>query len=187
MHEPDLIRLFIPPLKAAGIEYMISGSVAAIFYGEPRATLDIDIAVLLPEQSLSSLRNAFHPDHYYVPPIEILEIERTRPARGHFNIVHHESGLRADFYPSREHPYFEWAMEHRKDVALADLEITLAPVEYVILWKMEFYREGAGEKHLTDVTGILRVQGDSVDRRFLEAAAMKLGLSEILNRASEGI
>ena len=46
--EPDLIELFVAPLEAAGItDYMISGSVASIEYGEPRATLDIDLVLLI--------------------------------------------------------------------------------------------------------------------------------------------
>jgi hypothetical protein len=34
-------------------------------------------------------------------------------------------------------------------------EFWLAPVEYVILRKLEYYREGGSEKHLRDISGIL--------------------------------
>jgi len=36
MTGPDLYHLLLEPLHATGIEYMITGSVAAIAYGEPR-------------------------------------------------------------------------------------------------------------------------------------------------------
>ena len=42
MHEPELFLLFVRPLNQAGIRYVVSGSVAAIFYGEPRLTHDVD-------------------------------------------------------------------------------------------------------------------------------------------------
>lgn len=45
MHELDVIWVFLEPLNHAGIPYMVSGSVAAIFYGEPRMTHDLDLIV----------------------------------------------------------------------------------------------------------------------------------------------
>ena len=45
MPEPDLTALFLRPLEGAGLDrYMVSGSIASIEYGEPRATLDVDVA-----------------------------------------------------------------------------------------------------------------------------------------------
>jgi hypothetical protein len=36
--EPDLIGLFIEPLEAIGVSYMITGGVASVIYGDPRFT-----------------------------------------------------------------------------------------------------------------------------------------------------
>jgi len=47
MPEPDLIELFAQPLNQAGVRYFVSGSVAAMLYGEPRVTHDIDIRSML--------------------------------------------------------------------------------------------------------------------------------------------
>jgi hypothetical protein len=52
MPEPDLIGLFVAPLNAAGISYMLSGSLASTLYGEPRATLDVDIALIFRRSDL---------------------------------------------------------------------------------------------------------------------------------------
>ena len=43
MPEADLFLLFVRPLNQANIRYIIGGSVAAIFYGEPRLTHDVDL------------------------------------------------------------------------------------------------------------------------------------------------
>jgi hypothetical protein len=47
MPEVELFLLFVRPLQLAGIRYIVTGSVASIFYGEPRLTLDVDLVVFL--------------------------------------------------------------------------------------------------------------------------------------------
>ena len=44
---------------------------------------------------------------------------------------------------------------------------------------MEYYREGGSDKHLRDIAGVLRVQGDQVDRAYIARWAQQLGLTEI--------
>jgi len=40
----------------------------------------------------------------------------------------------------------------------------LAAPEYVIVRKLEYYREGRAEKHLRDIRAILAVSGENLDR-----------------------
>ena len=40
----------------------------------------------------------FSEEEFYLPPIEILDSEVLRENRGHCNIIHHESGFKADIY-----------------------------------------------------------------------------------------
>ncbi|MBN2144927.1 MAG: hypothetical protein JW774_09915 [Candidatus Aureabacteria bacterium] len=47
MQQAELIGVFVLPMEKGGIEYMITGSVAAIFYGHPRLTHDIDLVLHL--------------------------------------------------------------------------------------------------------------------------------------------
>jgi hypothetical protein len=44
---PSLIGLFVTPLNRAGIEYMVTGGLAAVVYGHPRLTLDVDLVISL--------------------------------------------------------------------------------------------------------------------------------------------
>lgn len=179
MGEPDLISLFVAPLEDAGIRYMISGSVAAIHYGEPRATLDINAVILIGVQQLEALADLFPAPEYYLPPREVLMVEINRESRGHFNVIHSASGLKADLYPSRTHPYFGWAVANLKIVEIDGRAIRFAPAEYVILWKLEFLREGGGEKHRDDIRSMLKVQGEKIDQSLLREAAEKLGLGAL--------
>jgi hypothetical protein len=55
----------------------------------------------------------------------------------------------------------------------------VASPEDVIIGKMLYYREGGSEKHLRDITGILKVSGDQVDRAYVARWAAELGVTEI--------
>jgi hypothetical protein len=54
---------------------------------------------------------------------------------------------------------------------------------------MEFYREGGSDKHLRDVTGILKLDGEKIDRAYIADWAEQLGLhaiwSAVLSRMAE--
>ena len=98
MPEAELFLLFVRPLQRAGIRYIVTGSVAAIFYGEPRLTLDVDLVVFLNEKDIGRLRDFFPSSDFYLPPSEIIATEARREMRGHFNILHVPTGFKADVY-----------------------------------------------------------------------------------------
>lgn len=67
----------------------------------------------------------------------------------------------------------------RRSKVFSDQETNFASPEDVIIKKMEFYREGGSEKHLRDITGILKISGDAVDQTYISEWAIHLGLTEI--------
>lgn len=174
MQDPDLISLFVTPLEKAGISYMITGSIASSIYGEPRNTLGIDLVVLLEKHQVSQLPTLFPEEDFYLPPADMISIESRREVHGHFNIIHHNTGLKADIYLSRNHPSLPWALQKIRRVETPCSPINLAPPEYVILHKLEFYREGGSDKHLRDIAGIIEQQ--ELDRGFLDQTIRQLGL-----------
>lgn len=186
METPDLFGLFVRPLHRSGLRYMVSGSLASVFYGEPRLTMDVDLVVHFGDREAESLAGLFPAEDFYVPPAEVLTVEIARPTRGHFNVIHFASGQKADFYPSRRHPYWAWAFEHRRLARMGDDEVYFAPPEYVILWKLEFFREGGGDKHLRDIRGMLLLHPEGIDRAMLDRACGELGLSAYWLRAQAG-
>ena len=56
-----------------------------------------------------------------------------------------------------------------------DLEISVAPPEYVVLRKLEFYREGHSAKHPADIRAIREITGvdESLMAPWLERAGLK--------------
>jgi hypothetical protein len=60
MHEASLFLLFVRPLANLKSRYMVTGSVAATIYAEPRLTHDVDIVLELDNDEVrvrDSLRN----------------------------------------------------------------------------------------------------------------------------------
>jgi hypothetical protein len=176
MPEPDLFLLFVRPLNRAGIRYLVTGSVAAIFYGEPRLTHDVDLVVFLNEQDLGKLTAGFPTADFYLPPADVIATELRREQRGHFNIIHSDTGFKADFYLTGRDDLNAWAFRSRRHVQFAGETVVLAPPEYVILRKLEYYREGSSEKHLRDIRSMLSISREQIDRRALEEWVERRGL-----------
>jgi hypothetical protein len=186
VHTPDLFALFVRPLHRAGLRYMVSGSLASVHYGEPRLTMNVDVVVHVNESEAGTLAALFPASDFYVPPPEVVAVEINRQTRGHFNVIHHATGQKADFYPSRRHPYWQWAFERRQLARVDEDEVWFAPPEYVILWKLEFFREGGGDKHLHDIRGMLMVHPENIDSAMLDKATAELGLSTVWQQARSG-
>ena len=168
MPELDFITIFINRLNRAGLQYMITGSVACAIYGEPRFTNDIDLVLEVSSKSVEKIPEMFGLDEFYCPPLESLIIEAQRSMRGHFNLIHHETGLRADIYTVGQDPLHHWGMAHRKSFGIQGELVWVAPPEYVVLRKLEFFREGGSDKHLKDIAGILELCSDDLNTDWLQ-------------------
>lgn len=183
MTDPDLVRLFVGPLESLGLSYMITGGVASVVYGDPRFTRDVDLVLDLPAGAVGRFENAFAGEAFYVPPPEVLAREVARPEGGHFNLIHRDTALRADVYLAGADPFHAWALERRRRIDLDDLSVWLAPIEYVVVRKLEYCRVGGSERHLRDVAMMLRVSGDLVDDAALQEWSTRREVSETLERA----
>jgi hypothetical protein len=167
MPDADLFVLFVRPLNQAGIRYIIGGSIAAIFYGEPRMTGDVDFVVFLRDSDIQKLSEIFPQSEFYVPSTEIIRDEVRREGRGHFNIIHTETIFKADFYPTGRDDLGAWAFRNKRTIEFKGETLVLAPPEYVIVKKLEYYREGGSDKHLRDIRSMLLISGEQMDHEAL--------------------
>jgi hypothetical protein len=175
MPEADLFLLFVRPLNRAGIPYMIGGSVASIFYGEPRLTHDVDFIITLAGADIRRLIAAFPESDFYVPPAEFIA-EEARRERGHFNLIHEATGFKADFYPAGHDELNAWGLQWSRRIEFDGETVILAPPEYVIARKLEYFREGGSEKHLRDFRSLLAVSGEQIDSAKLGNWVRRLNL-----------
>ena len=178
MHLPDVFLNFIRRLNLIRCPYMITGAAASIIYGEPRLTNDLDLVLKLKKADVHKLLKAFPLEKFYCPPEEVIIMEIGRPARGHFNLIHNETGFRADVYLAGKDKLHQWGLTNTKPVQVGDQTVLVAPPEYVILRKLEYYREGRSDKHLRDIAGILEVSGTEVNLPWLEEQIVERQLQE---------
>jgi hypothetical protein len=147
----NLFLLFTDKLEAIGLTYMVTGSVAGILYGEPRLTHDVDLVVEIADDAQAeALVAAFPLEEFYCAPLEVVQLEARRSHRGHFNIIHHESGFKADIYLTSDSLHRE-ALKKRRTFDIAGSRLQVAPPEYVVIRKLEYFKEGGSAKHLADI------------------------------------
>ena len=62
----ELLQKVVETFERLHNPYLVTGSVAAMAYGEPRMTNDIDIVAEISEGHIAGLLEAFPADGYYV-------------------------------------------------------------------------------------------------------------------------
>lgn len=183
MPEHSLFKLFIKRFNACGVSYMVTGAVASLIYGEPRLTHDIDIVLDIRESEVDKVLSAFPEDEFYRPPGSVVLVEAKRPSRGHFNLIHHDTGFKADIYLKGMDKLHEWALSNRNKVKMGEDIVWLAPPEYVIVRKLQYYREGGSDKHIKDIVGMLEVAEETIDFNALKKLINSYGLNREWERA----
>lgn len=185
MPQAELFLLFVRPFNRAGIRYIIAGSVATIFYGEPRSTNDVDFIAFLNNDDIKKLPELFPSPDFYLPPPENILTEVSRDHHGHFNIIHVPTSFKADVYPTGRDELNAWAFRNKRSVQFQGETLVLAPPEAVIVSKLEYYREGGSDKHRRDIRSMLNISSDKIDHVALADWISRRGLQLEWDRASQ--
>jgi hypothetical protein len=177
MEHSDLQRYVVGVLERLKVPYFITGSTATIFFGEPRFTNDLDVVADLTPGHLPQFLAAFSSDDFYVSEDAV---RSAIASRGQFNIIHPTSGLKVDVMLPKGAALDRSRLVRRVRVHPAeDYEAWFSSPEDIILKKMDFYREGGSEKHLRDITGVMKIRGDKIDRAYIANWVDSLGLKDI--------
>jgi hypothetical protein len=189
VNQESFFEFVLRALERIGVPYMIAGSVAAMLYGEPRLTNDMDVVAELAPDHIEPLLAQFQTDEYYVPsPAFVRSIVANG---GAFNVIHVPSASKVDLIIRRRNDFATVEFSRRRSLPFTDgFDAFVATPEDVILSKLLFYREGRSEKHLTDIAGVLRVSAGQIDESYIESWVQRLGLVdgwlESKRRAEDG-
>lgn len=187
MQELNLFAIYTDLLNKHQIPYFVTGSVASIVYGDPRLTHDIDLVLNLNNVDAGLFKKIFPADKFYCPPEEIILTEINRSARGHFNLIHHDTGFKADIYLTGNEELQIWALSNCKQIDFDGSKLNIAPPEYVIIKKLEFFKEGNAQKHLSDIKSMLANSDELINFDLLNKMISEGGLQKEWESVNPGI
>ena len=182
MDYEEFVRLVIAAIEATGVTYLIGGAVAAWAWGEPRATLDLDLVVDVPLETVDRLSKELEKRGMLVPAEIILDNILESRSDLPISAIHMHSGYKADLYPLREGDELRTsALQRRQKIDMGEPfgELYLHSPEDLIIYKLCFYSLSQQTKHLRDITSIVMTLGDELDFDYIENWAIKKGLTSL--------
>jgi hypothetical protein len=178
--QADLLRRIAALLGAAGVPFMVTGSIASATHGTARATRDIDLVIDPDRESLLRFVRSLPEAEYYVNEDAALEaLSLRRP----FNVIDLAAGWKVDLIVRRTRPFSIEEFRRRRPMRVLDTDTFVATPEDVILSKLEWHAIGGSERQLEDVVGILQLRGATLDVAYIERWARELGVTEPWERA----
>lgn len=173
--ELDVLRDVCARLEGAGIEYMLTGSLAMNYYATPRMTRDVDLVVAAEATDAGKIVGLFAPD-YYVPEEGLA---RTIRDRGMFNLLHIESSVKVDIVIRKDEPFRRGEFARRARVRLSGVEAWIVSKEDLVLSKLVWARDGESELQRRDVLNLLSSDPDTA---YLRTWAPRLGVADSLEQ-----
>jgi len=175
MIQEDLLIKVLDRINQLNIPYMMTGGIAAIFYGRPRLTHDFYIIVEIDTHQISKLESAFKKDFYISPSA----IQEAIDKRSMFNIIHYDSGIKVDFWLIQDDEFDRKRFERRQKHMYGKRDIFFTSPEDVILIKLLWFKDSQMQKHRDDAKGVLEIQ-KSLDMDYLREWAKKLSAQNLL-------
>ena len=168
-----LLADVIPRLDRAGVPYMVTGSLASSYYGEPRSTRDLDIVIDPDAASLERLVDELVEGRFYVDRDAALEALHDR---SQFNAMDADA-TKIDFVIRKDRPFSVEEFGRRERVDLLGTPAFVATAEDVVLSKLEWAVETDSDRQLSDAAAILAID-DDLDLAYIDRWAAVLGVTD---------
>jgi len=171
-HQSLTLKDGVERLENAGLNYMLTGSVAMIRFAMMRMTNDIDIVVELAQKDREKIIRAFA-DNYYVPEEKIAgAIER----RSMFNVISQSTFVKIDLVIRKDDPFQIHAFSRREKTKIWDVDLWAIQKDDLILSKLNWAKDSRSELQMRDVSGIMM---HGFDSEYVRGWASKLGVSDL--------
>lgn len=187
MKTPDILVALKPVInifEKLSIPYYIGGSIASSIYGIARATMDVDIVADIDTHHIPALKQHLENDYYMDEDM----IKEAILNKSSFNLIHLETVLKIDVFIYKDDPYQRNAIQRKLKDTLeenSDTTFYFSSPEDIIINKLIWYKMGGevSDRQWLDVTGVIKVQGESLDKSYLKDWSQKLQILELLNKA----
>jgi len=175
--EIDIVRDVSARLDRAGIDYMLTGSMAMNYYAQPRMTRDIDMVVALTNADIARVVQVFSPDYYISP-------EAVKSSIAHesiFNLIHQKSVIKVDCIVRKQSVYRQVEFERRIRLRVEDFETWIVSKEDLILSKLFWAKDSRSELQMRDVKNLIL---SGCDRSYIEKWTHELGVDSLWEEVS---
>ena len=150
-------------------------------YGHARATNDIVIQIgCLDIQKVFPL---FEKDFY----ISREAVQEALANESMFNIIDNETVFKVDFIVAKKDDFSKQQFQRRQKMTIGPRCIYVISPEDLILSKLQWSRESLSEIQENDIRSILRVQGKTLDKKYLEVWVEKMGFKERLAKLYDSV
>jgi len=178
MGRAEFLRKLTDALAAAGIRYMITGSVGSAYHGRGRATFDIDIVIdAEPNQVIAFVESLW--EGCYASIQTALEALKQRTM---FNVIDSGQGWKADLIVRKDRSFSRMEFDRRQEARIDGVDVPLVSAEDAILSKLEWAQASQSQRQYEDALGIAVEQYDRLDRQYLSQWAAELGVRDELER-----
>jgi hypothetical protein len=179
----DLLRTVVEILDDLGVPYALGGSIASSFIGEPRSTVDVDVAIRLEAELVDDLLRRAGASFYLPEEAARRAIE----AHESFNLLDTETAMKVDLFVVGDSLLDRMQIERRIPVQVPGFSTALwvTSPEDQVLRKLAWFRSGGSvsDRQWRDVVGILRVQAPTIDLAYLQRTALEVDLHRELAAA----
>lgn len=163
MTADEAVVAVIDALDAAGIPYMIVGSLASNVHGIPRSTRDADLVVEADPSGWDRLGRAL-PASLRLHPQGSFEAV-TGTVR--YLIELSASPFVCELFALSDDPHDRERFRRRQQIRVLGREASVASVEDMIVTKLRWAVEARRAKDRDDVRNMVAVRGDSLDWRYI--------------------
>jgi len=172
----EFLKSLIERLEEAEIDYMVSGSLGSSFYGEPRATNDIDMVIAPNQRQLEVFIKSLG-ENYYVSPEAAWNALSNKSM---FNIIDTKGGWKADLIIRKQRPFSRKEFTRRHFAEIMEIKLFVVSAEDAILSKLEWCKETDSERQFRDAVGVATVQWPKLDKDYLHQWSQELGVADLL-------
>jgi len=171
----SILKLVTARLEAAGVAYMVTGSMASAHYGQPRMTRDIDIVAVLVPPHAPKLGDWLGPEFICDADAAKRGILEQRI----FNVFLRDTPQKIDFIVRRDTDYEVEKFGRRRQVAIDGQAVWMIAAEDLVLSKLVWAKIIPSELQVRDVRSIIKAQ-HQLDWAYLERWAIRLTVASAL-------
>lgn len=173
----EVLGRVVEKLDRAGLEYMLVGSFASSMHGEPRSTQDIDIVIAADIVALERFLRLLPEEEYYCDEDTA---RRAMRLRSMFNVIDMSTIWKLDFIVQKNDRHSQEAFQRRVIDTVGDTTLKVESAEDTVISKLRWAkRSGGSERQLRDVSGVVTLVGEALDRAYIEKWVEALGLSDL--------